>query len=91
MGRGIAYKRHQNKRISEKRYHVMKDIIIRSDTIITRQGEKYLSDFKGYYKKHHPLSCGCEMCKTSPFGKRPLSIPELKQKEKEEAQLAEVA
>ena len=84
MGRGIANKRHNNKRISEKRYKLMRDFIIGSEIIKTRKGEKHLSDFKGYYKKHHPLSCGCETCKTRAFGKRSLSIPELKQKEKDE-------
>jgi hypothetical protein len=83
MGKGLALKRHHNKRISEKRYHLMRDYIIGSEIIKTRIGDKHLSDFKGYYKKHHPLSCGCEGCKTKPFGKRPLSIPELKQKEKD--------
>lgn len=91
MGRGIAYKRHQNKRITEKRYHVMKDEIFLKDTIITRDGEKPLADFKGYYKKHHPLSCGCETCKTRAFGIRHLSNAELKQKDREDAQFLEVA
>ena len=83
MGRGIAIKRHNNKRISEKRYHVMKDELKMPEKFNTLHGEKFLSDFKGYYKKHHPLSCGCEICKTKPFGKRSLSISELKQKEKD--------
>lgn len=91
MGRGIAYKRHQNKRITEKRYHVMKDEIKMPEKFNTLDGEKFLADFKGYYKKHHPLSCGCETCKTRAFGKRPLSNAELKQKDREDAQFLEVA
>lgn len=91
MGHGLAYKRHHDKRIIEKRYRIMRDEIICKDTVTTLNGEKRLSDLKGYYKKHHPLSCGCETCKTRAFGKRPLSITELKEKEKFETQLEEVA
>lgn len=91
MGRGISNKRHHNERISEKRYHLMKDVINQSDTIKTLKGIKFLSDFKGYYKKHHPCSCGCETCKTRAFGKRSLSMAELKQKEKDKTQFEEVA
>lgn len=87
MGKGIADKRHHNERVSEKRYKVMKDIVNHSDKIKTVSGWRNLSDFKGYYKKHHPLSCGCDGCaKNTIHGKRVLSIAELKQKERDEVE-----
>jgi len=78
MGRGIAYKRHQNERITNKRYHIVKDIWRVPNEIKTLNGKRFLEEMKGHYKKFN-LSCNCGLCeKNTICGKRIPSIPELK-------------
>jgi hypothetical protein len=78
MGKGLAQKRHDNKRMIKKRYKIMKESWNVGKYVLSR--EEWLEKSSRKCKKHN-LSCSCGMCNKNRdiHGKRIKSLKEINQ------------